>query len=97
MQTPTVTLKNGAVEAEPVVVTAMVTLRHLFSTNPIAAYELVMKCRDSQHEFWVGTEQELRKLSLVQPDGNIHDSVRNIVLSAFEGEGLDMTLTSPVK
>ncbi len=37
-----------------------------------------------------------KELALVQPDGRVHESIRNIVLSAFEGEGLEMHMVSPV-
>lgn len=47
----TVTLKNGAMEAKPAVMATMMSLRHLFDSEPIVAYELVMKCRDRNHQF----------------------------------------------
>jgi hypothetical protein len=91
-----IVLKNGAEEAEPLVKVAMLSLESLIQSSPIAFYELVMKCRDSNHQFFGNTVERLKELSLVQRDGTIHDSVRNIVLSAAEGDGLDMKLVSPV-
>jgi hypothetical protein len=93
----TVILKNGAEESLPLVNVMMMSLRSLMQENPIAFYELVMKCRDHNHKFFGNVGDVLKRLSLVETSGSIHDSIRNIVLSAAEGDGLDMSLGSPVK
>ncbi len=90
----TVTLKNGAIEVRPLVAVTMLALDRLVRENPIAFYELVMKARDRKHEFFGNTASDLRALSLVQENGDLHDSIRNIVLSSTEGEGSHMILTS---
>ncbi len=92
-----VTLKNGSQEAEGLVVVAMMSLRKLIQEKPIVFYELVMKARDPNHKFFGQSIEDLKALSLVSVDGSMHDSIRNIVLSAAEGEGLDMALTSPIR
>lgn len=91
-----VTLKNGAVEAEPLVKVTMMSLGRLWDENPICAYELVMLCRDSNHKPFGNSDKILVELALVQ-NGRVHDSIRNIVLSSVSGEGLEMTFGSPVK
>jgi hypothetical protein len=88
-------LKNGSEEVEPIVLVTMASLHKLFQDQPIAAYELVMKCRDRTHKFWGNYQDVLEKWALVQSDGNVHDSIQNIVLSAVTGDGLYMTLSSP--
>lgn len=93
----TVELRNGAVEATPLVTVAMMSLRHLMNEKPLALYDLVMVCRDSSYEWFGDNLQESQNLSLVQPDGKVHESIRNIVLAAVTGDGLDMRLESPVK
>lgn len=75
----------------------MMSLQRLFQTDPISAYELTMKARDPNHEFFGGTGQKLMSLALVDANGGMHDSIRNIVLSAVEGDGLEMKLGSPIK
>ena len=96
-----VTLKNGSEEAKPLVVIVMMSLRKLFNSgnmgDAISAYELAMKAREPGHKLFGNTVQDLAKLALVNADGSMHDSVRNIVVSAVEGEGFDMTLGNPVK
>lgn len=51
----TVTLKNGTVEAKPLVAVTLMSLEHLINPDPIAFYELVMVCRDRDHLFFVET------------------------------------------
>ena len=92
-----VKLKNGSEGVKALVSITMMSLESLIETNPVAFYELVMKCRDVNHRFFGNTGEVLQKLSLVQTDGNVHDSIRNIVSSAVDGDGVDMTLGSPVK
>lgn len=92
-----VTLKNGSEEANVLVTVTMMSLRRLMKEKPIIFYELVMKCRDSNHQFFGKDCQDLERLNLVQPDGRVHDSIRNIVLSAAIGDGLEMRLGSPIK
>lgn len=94
-QISTVKLKNGTEVIEPVLITTMINLDALMKKNPIAFYELVQKCRNPQHKMFGNTEQVAESLALIER-GSIHDSVRNIVLSAVEGDGLKMSLSSPV-
>jgi enolase len=95
-----VKLKNGAEEAEPLVKVVMLSLSSLFEADRMdyafAFYELVMKARDPKHEIFSNVHKNvLKDLALVQSNGRMHDSIRNIVLSAVEGEGLAMKLVSP--
>ncbi len=92
-----VTLKNGSEEAKPAVMVAMASLKMLFDRWPMAFYDLVMKCRDSSYSFFGDNKNILTGLSLLQNDGELHGTIRNIVLSATKGEGLDLTLGSPIK
>lgn len=87
-----VKLKNGSLVSKVCVVTTMMNLKLLLESNPIAFYELVMKCRDSDHVFFGNTEEVLKGLAL-KPDNSV---VKNIVLSAVEGEEFDMRLNSPI-
>ncbi len=89
-------LKNGSEEFKPLVQVTMASLSKLAETNPIAFYELVMKCRDQGHELFGNAGEVLKSLALIEDArGSVHDSIRNVVLSAVEGDGFDMTLGSP--
>jgi hypothetical protein len=90
----TVKLKNGTEEAKVAVSAIMLSIKSL---SPIDVYELAMKCRDRKHQIWEPSRKPLQDLKLVAADGSsIHETIRNIVLSAIEGEGFDMTIGSPV-
>ncbi|TET14849.1 MAG: hypothetical protein E3J82_01470 [Candidatus Thorarchaeota archaeon] len=92
----TVQLKNGAVELKVFVASIMLVLDRLVDEKPVAALDLVMKCRDSSYQFFSDNEEILQARNLVEKHGTIHSSIRNVVLSAFEGDGFDMVLHSPV-
>lgn len=97
MEPKCVMLKNGQEEFKALVVVTMMSLRALLAEQPIAFYELVMKCRNRNHQFFGNAGEKLKGLELVQSDGGVHGSIRNIVLSATSGEGLGLVLHSPIK
>ena len=92
-----VILKNGAEEIKSFVVMAMAILNRLAQERPLALCDLVMKCRDRNYQFFGDNEGYLKSLELVEGNGTVHGSIRNIVLSAAEGDGLDMHIRSPVQ
>ena len=90
------TLKNGTVEARVVVTSTMMNLEALLTENPIAFYELVQVCRNPEHRIFSQVQvKSLEELGLLS-SGKVHNSIKNVVLSAVEGNGLDMTLGNPV-
>ena len=91
----TVRLRNGTDESEPLVRVLMMSLRSLLG-NPLALYELAELAKDRNHEVWGDLDKPLKDLGLISPDGDMHDSVRNVVLSATEGEGAELHLVSPL-
>ena len=114
MATETVTLKNGAEEAKPLVVVTMMTLNRLMDEGKSSTvYELVQLCRNGDHALsrFDGIAERLERLNLASEiaaipfrgankhggcQWKVHSSTRNIVLSAIEGEGLDLRLANPV-
>lgn len=91
-----VTLRNGAEEAKPLVTVTMMHLKRIMDEKPLALYDLVMKYRDREYEFFGSNGGYLKSLRLVDQDGSIHNSIHNIVLSATDGDGMDMILRSPL-
>ncbi|NLH78692.1 MAG: hypothetical protein GX465_16820 [Acidobacteria bacterium] len=91
-------LKNGSEEAEPLVKVTMMSLNQLMQGLPgaIDAYELVEKCKDPAHEMFGDSEKHLIDAGLMEGPGRIHDSVKNVVLSAASGEGLELHFESPI-
>jgi len=90
-----VRLKNGAEEGKPLVLATMMSLRRTMEKDPMAFYDFVMLCRDRHYEPFGNAIERLENLSLVH-SGQVHESIRNVVLSAVEGDGLEMTIGSPV-
>lgn len=97
----TIVLKNGATEATTlvatVVATVMVSLESLMKSKPMAVYELNELCKDRNHKIFGNLGSDLIELALLQSDGQPHGSIKNIVLSAVEGEGLNMSIGNPIK
>lgn len=65
-------------------------------SKPMAVYELNELCKDRNHKIFGTLGADLKELALLGADGQPHGSIKNIVLSAISGEGLEMTLASPV-
>jgi len=91
-----VKLKNGSEEEMKMVAVMMMNLNRLLDDDPRRFYDLVMLCRDSEYQIFGDGKAVLQGLSLVQPNGRVHQSIQNVVLSAVSGEGFDLTLGSPV-
>ncbi len=77
------------------------SIKHLWESCGIPGVtqvsDLVQICqRDPDYKKFGSNEDELKKFSLLQPGGGVHDSIRNIVLSAFTGKGLELELHSPL-
>lgn len=91
-------LKNGSKEADALVRVLMMSLRGLWDGigGALAVYDLVEKCKNPDYEIFGSNTEKLENLRLIDSNGTIHGSIKNVVLSAVEGEGLDMTLGSPV-
>jgi hypothetical protein len=95
-----VKLKNGAEEAEPIVTVVMMRLQSMMESGDLVdamlVYDLVMKCRDDSYRFFGENETKLKNMALVEHDGRVHDSIRNVILSSVVGDGLEMRIESPL-
>lgn len=94
-----ITLKNGAQEVRQLVAITMMSLRKLFDDDPMVAYDLIMLCRNSDYRPFGSAPDKLAALRLASPMGigmTVHESIRNIVLSAATGEGMDIGIENPI-
>lgn len=96
-----VTLKNGTIEDRGLVIATMMSIRGLMGSSGLEGLllvaDLVSICRkDPTYQPYGDNEKKLKELSLINSDGSVHESIRNIVLSAANGEGLEMSITSPL-
>ena len=88
----TVILKNGTEELEALV---NVTMYSIGTLGPVELYELVEICRQPGHKPWGDIGDSLKALGLLERDGRPHESIKNIVLSAAVGEGMQLHLVNP--
>ena len=92
-------LRNGSEEPEPIVKVTMMALESLESKGlpgMLALYDLAEICKGKTVAPYGDNQKMLQDLALLKPDGQPHESIRNVVLSAVQGEGLGMYLGSPV-
>lgn len=97
-----VRLKNGTEEAKSLVSITRLVLQRLYVKDPMALVDLATMCRDGGYTPFGGIGERLRALNLVslcEETGayHVHRSIRNVVLSAVEGEGLQMELVNPAE
>lgn len=100
MEDQNVLLTNGARVPKSVVDVTMISLSHLMTKGGFAgiiqAYDLAMFCRDSSYHMSEANKKALQDLGLLEGNGSPHDIVKDIVLSALQGEGLGMRLVQPI-
>lgn len=94
-----VKLRNGTVEPLAIVQVIYGSLRRMFEDGiggALLAYELAMKCRDPNHQIFGSMGKKLQDLALIDANGRVNSQIKNVVLSAMKGDGLDMELVNPV-
>jgi hypothetical protein len=89
-------LKNGFKEPDKLVKVITLSLQSLMRDLPIVFLDFVEFCQDSQCQIDKKKKEVLKKRGLLEDNGAIHDSIKNIVLSSVKGEGMDMRLTNPI-
>lgn len=91
-----VLLRTGEMVPRFVVNVIVMILTNLTESNPIAFYEAVMIARDHHHKPFGDTGEELRHRNIIELDGRMRDITRSVILSATEGEMLDLGIVNPV-
>lgn len=96
----TTTLHDGCDVPTVALKAAMMDLRKLQETSPIAFYELVTAARDPQYAMFGNSAHDAKAFSLVQQvydDGTvrIHDITRAVICNAVTGEDFAMSLRNP--
>lgn len=92
------TLKNG--RSYPIAeINATMTILEILVTADIGALlDIYERCREGKDYQFNPTDsgnQPLIERGLMQKNGYIHDVIRAVVLSAIQGEGVDLYLGSP--
>ena len=94
----TIRLKNGADEDDSAVTATMVAIERLCRSGMsgfTALYDLVHMCRDPAVVPASSSVNVLLSAGLLG-DGVVHAAVKNVVLSAAQGDGLALAFCSPV-
>lgn len=91
------TIVNGIEEVSSAVVAVRMNLEAVLEGNPIVFYEAVMIARDRSHVPFGNAGEKLKEWGLLQSaDGQMHSTVRNVILASVEGDGLEMCI-GPLK
>ena len=94
------TLRNGSTEPAPIVQTTMMALSEIMNVDTVgitALRDLYQLCLGTAgYQMLDPQRQLLDRYLLLDTSGIPKDSIRNIVLSAVQGEGLEMELVNPV-
>lgn len=88
-------LKNGSEVAKPIMITVMMALNTLLQKMPMVAFEAVEMARNPNHQPFGETGEMLEKFGLLL-NGQMHGAIRDVIISAAQGEGWDVTIGSPV-
>lgn len=92
-------LRNGAEAPVSAVRTTWIAVKHLADSGDMgsvmALYEARELARDPAHPLWPGTDETLRKFSLIDHGGKMHDITRDVILSAVTGAEMDLSVTWP--
>lgn len=91
-------LKNGGEAPASAVWTTMISLKDMMTGGGIpsilAVVDLAEYCRNGK-EITGRSRDLLVQRGLMKDDGRVHDIVRDVILSAGQGEGLTFSLGSP--
>ncbi len=94
----TIRLKNGADEDDFIVTSTMMAIERLCRSGMAgfnALYDLVQVCRDPSVAPARSSVGVLLSAGLLN-DGTVHAAVKNVVLSAAQGDGMTLAFCSPV-
>lgn len=95
-----ITLRTGKTVPKSLFLVISTSFELLFTSNVIMAYELVMLCRDANHELWDDTGNELRNMGFLKIGGTsyrVQEEIQDIVLASTDGDGGDLHLVNPLR
>jgi hypothetical protein len=59
---------------------------NLMESDPICFYELVMKARNPEHQFFGKTGEKLFEMKLLEDDGRVNKDIAHLIKVAVKGE-----------
>jgi len=95
-------LRTGTVVHKGVLMTTMLALGTLADSARngnlgavLALSDAVSLARDPGYTLFPSCEESLNRCGLLQ-DGAMHDAIRDVILAATEGDGMDLQIVSPL-
>lgn len=95
--TQIVSLRNGGEVARVVVATTLITLRKFEADHPSTLRSLALLAANPGHDVPAEDLDRLVAYGMADSTPALHESVRDIVVSAVEIDGADVRLVSPVR
>ena len=89
-------LKNGSTEVNVVIAATVMNLKRLITETPGVFYDVVMKARDESYELFNSIGDIRNESPLLEPDGSMRQDIRNIIMSATDGDEGDMHIVDPI-
>jgi hypothetical protein len=98
-ESPVVTLKSGHRVSSFLVKQVMSKVKEMqedMKNGAILLNDLVMRCRDENHEFFIGCQWKLAELGFLDTNDNVIPSMREIILSSAAEHGNGFSFHSPI-
>ncbi len=92
-------LKNGTKEPNSVVIATLEKLASIVGAKracPWAVFDLLSVCRDKGYKPRAVCIDFLNQAGLMDTDGNVSESMRNVILSSFEVAGQNIKAVYPM-
>lgn len=91
-----VMLLNGKPAPKPLVMSVNAAIEIMFQEKILAFWMLVFFCRRETTSIQGSCREYLIDAMILERDGSVHPSIRDIVLSSTTGEGLFIKYRNPI-
>lgn len=89
-----IALRNGSKEIKSAVVCTFMNLQELLKSSPIAFIEFHQKLKNPDYKMFGNTPKICESYGLMK-DETIHQTVKNVAISAIQGEEVNAYLINP--
>ena len=93
------TLWTGMEESEAIVNFVSSAMHDLYKKGIAGIrtmHDFLGKCRNPDYKIPTSTAEELKKMQLLLPDGNISEPVQNIMSAVTKGDGIELRFVDPI-
>jgi hypothetical protein len=86
-----VLLSNGAMEALGCIRATLLSLKSLHK-DPMTFYDAVTLARDPSYQIFQKPRETMKEYGMINSLGQMHDSIRNIIVCAVKGDDFEMEI-----